>query len=444
MTDAELNSYLFADRLEQAELEHVTLGHFGRSSTEGKHTTYRRDGSEAWLRIDYTNAHSIRGFTRSANYPESDIRALRDRIRAELVDGQETKVAQVVCFAYNQVTGWARGSIRGIDFQMMPLPPGNATVGFDYGRHPFTLEVTFQVSPNFMIRHQRVQRSAITVTRFLNLLLARPIEMSERSADHAWVVDVQQSDENVDTTSRYMQLGYFPVGLSLLMDQLSDVSALSPIPRIPARDYYSRRGIELGPLSLPNTFGECLQIASQLSTSSYNKLLIALTFFAMSHDVWRASRSSSYASLVAAIEALLPESNRQSCKVCGQPIYQISKRFRDFLTRYAPGREQAPDRKALQNAFYELRSGLAHGTKVLQSDLEPWKFHDRGGQLEDDLHRRLQEVVRIAILNWLGSPEPAHGLISEVRGRPHHAADNALKRLARNVWSILFPSQNRR
>jgi hypothetical protein len=191
MKDAELKRYLFADRLEQAELEQVILRHFGHATSEDKHTTYRREGSEAWLRIEYTKKHAIRGFTRSADYSESDIRALRDRIRAELVDDQETKVAQVTCFAYNQVTGCARGSIRGIDFQMMPLPPGNATVGIDYGRHPFMLEVTYQASSAFMIRYARVQRSATTIARFLNLLLASPIETGPRSTDYAWVIESQ-------------------------------------------------------------------------------------------------------------------------------------------------------------------------------------------------------------------------------------------------------------
>ena len=406
MTDAELKTYLFADRLEQAELEQVILAHFGHAKSEGKHTTYRRDGSEAWLGIEYTKQHTIRGFTRSANYPESDIKALRDRIRAELVDGQETKVAQVPCFAYNQVTGWVRGSVRGIDFQMMPLPPGNATVGFDYGRHPFMLEVTYQTSPNPMTRYARVQRSATTVARFLDVLLASPIEMLPRSTDNAWVVDSQEADGKLETKNRYMQLGYFPIGLSVSGDEFSDASRVSPISRVPADEYYSLHGIALGPLSLPNTFEESLEIASQLSIEPYNKLFIALTFLAMSHGVWHESRSASYASLVAAIEALLPEDEAQRCKSCGQTIYRISKRFRDFLTLHAPGQEQASERKALQNAFYELRSGLTHGSKVLQSDLEPWKFHDRRGQVEDDLHRRLQEVVRIAILNWLWSQNP--------------------------------------
>jgi hypothetical protein len=406
MTDAELKSYLFADRLEQAELEQVILAHFGHAKSEGKHTTYRRDGSDAWLRIEYTNEHAIRGFTRSANYPESDIQALRDRIRAELVDGQETKVAQVTCFSYNQVTGCVRGSVRGIDFQIMPLPPGNATVGFDYGRHPFMLEVTYQTSPNSMTRYARVQRSATTVARFLNLLLASPIEMLPRSTDNAWIIDSQEVDGKVETKNRYMQLGYFPIRLSVSGNEFSDAPGVSPMSPVPAHEYYSLHGIAPGPLSLPNTFEESLEIASQLSTEPYNKLFIALTFLAMSHGVWHESRSASYASLVAAIEALLPENEPQRCNGCGQRIYRISKRFRDFLTLHAPGQEQASERKALQDAFYELRSGLAHGSKVLQSDLEPWKFLDRRGQLEDGLHRRLHEVVRIAILNWLWSQNP--------------------------------------
>jgi hypothetical protein len=403
MTDAELKCYLFADQLQQPELEQVMLQHFGRSSTQRNHTTYRRDGSDAWLRVHYTNNHSIRGFTRSPGYPESDIQALRNRIRAELLDDQETKVAQVTCFAYNPVTACARECIRGIDFQIVPMPPGNPTAGFTHARHPFMLEVTYQSSSNPMIRYARVQRSVITVVRFLNLLLLSPIQ-TEPSVDHAWVLDHEESDGKVDMKSRYMQLGYAATGLSICMDQFSDPSGVSLMSRVPAHKYYSIQGIAAEPLSLPDIFDECLNVASQLSTSSYTKLFIALTFFAMWHGVWRESRSASYASLVAAIEALLPDNDRHSCKACGQPIYQISKRFRDFLTRYAPGPEQASERKALQNAFYELRSGLAHGKKVLQADLEPWKsFHDEAGRHEDSLQRGLQKLVRIAILNWLWS-----------------------------------------
>jgi hypothetical protein len=401
MTDAELKGYLFADQLEQAELEHVILGHFGRSESNDKHTTYHRDGSESWLRIEYTKKHTIRSFTRSTNYPDSDLQALRDLIHAGLVDGQETKVAQVICFSYNEVTGAAHGLIRGIDFQIMPLPKGNATVGMDYGRHPFLLEVAYKTSTDHMIAWQRVRRSATIVSRFLNLLLATPIEMSPRSTDNAWVVDAQEKDGKLETKNRYMQLGYHATGLSIFADKFSDASGVSRISRVTADKYYSLRGITLGPLSLPQTFEESLEIASQLSDKSYNKLFIALTFLAMSDSVWPKSNSASYASLVAAIEALLPEDRKERCKDCGQPIYRISKKFRDFLTTHAAGQEKASERKALQDAFYDLRSGLAHGSKVLQPDLEPWKFFDRRGAVEGELHRTLHSVVRIAMLNWL-------------------------------------------
>jgi hypothetical protein len=181
---------------------------------------------------------------------------------------------------------------------------------------------------------------------------------------------------------------------------------MSSISRVPADEYYSLQGLALGPLSLPNNFEDSLKIASHLSAEQYEKLLIALTSFMMSHNVWHDSRSLSYGSLVAAIEALLPEESPQNCKECGQPSYRIIRRFRDFLTIHAPGREQESERKALQDRFYELRSGLTHGSNVLQSDLEPWNFYDRKGHVEDDLHRKLHRVVRSAILNWLWSQKP--------------------------------------
>jgi hypothetical protein len=276
-----------------------------------------------------------------------------------------------------------------------------------------------------MARYGRFQRPATTVARFLNFLINPTIIMSPHSTDYAWVGDAQQTGKN-----RYMQLGYSPVGVSVSNDDFTDNSKAPPISRIPADEYYSAQGLALGALLLPDSFQLSLDSASQLPPESYAKLFIALTFFAMSASVWSVSRSASYASLVAAVEALLPEDSQQRCQSCGQRLYQISKRFRDFLTTYAPGEEKASERKVLQHALYELRSGLTHGSKILQADLEPWKFQDRRGQVEDDLHRKLASLVRLAIMNWLSCKNPAAALAANQTWGKSDGRKDVLKRRA--------------
>jgi len=68
-------------------------------------------------------------------------------------------------------------------------------------------------------------------------------------------------------------------------------------------------------------------------------------------------------------------------------------------TGHFPAIDSFPKEKKL---LYQVRSQLAHGSDLLQADLEPWKFFlDVKRQEQYHLQRILSYITGIAILFWL-------------------------------------------
>ena len=66
---------------------------------------------------------------------------------------------------------------------------------------------------------------------------------------------------------------------------------------------------------------------------------------------------------------------------------------------YFPFIDQFPKEK---KTLYQVRSQLAHGSDLLQADLEPWSFLlDVKRQEQSRLQENLSYIVRVAIYVWL-------------------------------------------
>jgi hypothetical protein len=102
-----------------------------------------------------------------------------------------------------------------------------------------------------------------------------------------------------------------------------------------------------------------------------------------------------------AIEALLPTQTSEKCECCGQPQYQISKHFSDFLTAHA---DKAVS-KQFRDTIYDLRSVLTHGVELYEVDYPQFGIGAR--TLLDRL--TVQSTVRAALLNWLHDPPANRG-----------------------------------
>jgi hypothetical protein len=86
---------------------------------------------------------------------------------------------------------------------------------------------------------------------------------------------------------------------------------------------------------------------------------------------WNISASASFAAFVSAIEALPEErgaAHQFDCPVCGKRTQHEERgairRVKDFLETYAPGAALA----ARRGGMYALRSGILHGSKLIEMD----------------------------------------------------------------------------
>lgn len=115
------------------------------------------------------------------------------------------------------------------------------------------------------------------------------------------------------------------------------------------------------PVRLGELFKQYFESANVDLKKKYLNACIVLTKSFRIHEIdW----SASYLLMVSAIEALIEieyeMEEQQICKCCGQPEFQVSKKFKSFIDKY--GFEVDNKTKKL---FYSLRSKIAHSGQLL-------------------------------------------------------------------------------
>jgi hypothetical protein len=121
---------------------------------------------------------------------------------------------------------------------------------------------------------------------------------------------------------------------------------------------------------------------------------------------WTTSVSSSFASLVSAIESLTGRGTAHQvyCEQCqtdrSHEVPGATERFRAFFETYASGAAQ----RRRRTQIYELRSGILHGSELMQMDQDLAFGWDPPGWNERELRNELWTITRLALRNWLKNP----------------------------------------
>jgi hypothetical protein len=77
-----------------------------------------------------------------------------------------------------------------------------------------------------------------------------------------------------------------------------------------------------------------------------------------------------------------------------------TENFRTFFETYAPGTALRERRSQM----YNLRSGILHGSNVMQMDQDSDFGWHPASQTELDLSFELSSIMRVALRNWLKNP----------------------------------------
>jgi hypothetical protein len=267
--------------------------------------------------------------------------------------------------------------------------------------HPFLLEFEYQACPDFVLNNQRRRKAARSLCATLNVLLDSNISLGSHFTEQSWVLDFTDM-ENV--TSRWQQLGYYAKGVGGDRDSYTPTDGIAPLPAIDHQTYYTKPRASREGLAIPDNLSNVLGLIRDLDPPARSSFERSATWYSMSARIWQGSRSAAYIALVTALEVLIPTSTER-CACCGQPKHSLGRRFEKFLRDYVPGihTKHPSEERLLRDVHYGIRSDLAHGSLLLESDARPEVFASSQQMAQSSLQRQLFHVVQVAIYNWLVS-----------------------------------------
>ena len=188
--------------------------------------------------------------------------------------------------------------------------------------------------------------------------------------------------------------------------------------RILQRDYYYYDPIESNEkeITLPHTIDVILNKYFSLESKEREIVDSSIHQFCNGVDLFKNMKSLSFFSFISSIETMvnyefkddivkydcndcksLKESSYQ-CQKCGNPIWGISAKFREYLFRYV---SNSPEGRKLYNAVYNIRSKITHTGYLMSGDkFLDWDFSDKTEEISMK-HLEAMQLCRRSLANWL-------------------------------------------
>lgn len=385
---------LGATQVDLSELSDLLLRFYGHASyPSDRQVTFGRDHDACALQLIFSKRGALTGLTRGPDLRDGDLDAIRQLIADELLAPGPTLVARIIGFSAFPTTGYFRW---GDDFQIVPVPSEAPKPDQFIAEHPFIFEAKISGPLQMLVTMKRGSKRLRKLELALTPLMALGFHFQSASGHKNWVYG---STEHGVGPSQYRQAGYWYEGFSGMSNDFTPLDGLEPMPARPFQDFYTGNYITVGDV---HHISDSLEIAlhqlSMLPELAWEKYERAAFWYQNARDSWKRSRSASYNAFVCAIEALMPPGMDERCGTCNQRTGKgPTARFREFLDEYVPPH---PSDARTRSEFYRVRSLLAHGSIVLEDDLNTFSMSVRGADEQTRL-RDLSCLVRIAIYNWL-------------------------------------------
>ncbi len=353
-----------------------------------------------------------------------------DRVSREIEDSicvGPMRVAREYSFSSFRAQGSWRGKRSGV--QILPPPKDAPRANIEIADHPFILEFPIRVSDLWALTNHRRIHEHRKLTLLLHVLLAGRTSFQPRRPEHFWAYVPYGHDrrENkwrqkvrqflscllrrlrlisgVEYDIKWVQQLFFAKLGEVVIDQLSPHAAVQ-LEEVDPGEYYKTVGHDGRGLRVPSDLDESICCYKALSKDNRAKFDRATFWIDMHSRLWNISMSASFAALVSAIESLTErgKTHQFNCPICGNPTQHevpgATRRVKDFFDTYAAGTALAKRR----DDMYSLRSGILHGSQLMQLD-EDYAF---GSVLpfwnQYELHRELWDLMGIAVRNWLRNP----------------------------------------
>jgi len=312
------------------------------------------------------------------------------------------KVGREYSFSSFRVQGSWRGDCSGV--QILPPPNDAPRAHVEIADHPFILEFPIKGSGFSQITSHRRLREHRNLTLLLNVLLAGRMSLQPRRSDHFWAR--VPCDDNQPEIKWVEQFFFAKLGKTML-EELSAPSR-KRLEEVESEEYYSNVGHDGEGLHVPSDLDQSICTYTALSARNREKFDRATFWLDMASCQWNIAVSASFAALVSAIESLTERGNKHKikCPDCGNPTQHevpgATRRFKNFFGIHAPD----ATKKQLDD-MYSLRSGILHGSDLIQLDQDLAFGWDPPWGKERELLMGLWGLTGVALRHWLKNPNAA-------------------------------------
>jgi hypothetical protein len=187
--------------------------------------------------------------------------------------------------------------------------------------HPFVLEFPIKASDHWQITNFRRRREHHILTLLLNVLLVGRTSFAPSRSRHLWATAPDK--EFSPGGAKWAQEFYFADIGEIVRDELAPPAA-ELLEEVDPDTYYTKVGHDGRGLRVPADLDDSICHYLELSKADKQKFGRAAFWMDMASHQWTLSLSASFASLCIACEAL------------GERTAASTRRFKDFIERYAP------------------------------------------------------------------------------------------------------------
>ena len=297
------------------------------------------------------------------SFDAAEWKKIADEIDNSILVGQP-KVGRDYSFSSFRVEGSWRGQRSGL--QILPPPPEAPGARFATAENPFILEFPITSAPDELreiTNHRRI-REHRRLTLLLNVLLTARINCELRRPESFWaLVPAEQGgwfkrvieklrfwlakvgwrqSKSGTAESRWLQRLFWGPLDAIITDALSPQAA-KKLTEIEPVTYYTNLGNDGKPLRVPSDLDDSICRYLNLSVKHRSKFDRAIFWMDVASRQWTTSVSSSFASLVSAVEALTDRGTIHDvyCEQCdtvqSHDVPGARQKFRSFFDTYASG-----------------------------------------------------------------------------------------------------------
>ncbi len=307
------------------------------------------------------------------------------------------KVGRAFSFSSFPVAGFWQGKTSQV--QILPPPEGALRADLEMAENTFILEFPTRASGFWAVTEHRRMREHRTLTLLLNVLLAGRTSLQPRRPQFFWAKVICEGGRS---ETRWVEQA-FSATLGETVTNEPPQPSQEKLREVDAESYFESAVHDGRALQVPSDLDESISCYFRLPAEKRMKFDRAAFWIDVASRQWSMSVSASFGALVSAIESLTERGNVHQfpCPKCGgscqHEVPGATERFRSFLERHAPGEIQ----RARRNNMYALRSGILHGSDLMQLDQDIAFGWDPPWWNDYELHTELWRVARVALRNWL-------------------------------------------